>query len=112
MANAPRYRCTRKHCGRKFVTLGGAQKHVVTAHPDYAGLVEQRRARATGTLVSIVDNRIAKIDDPDDPDLRYFLVCEDHSRLVGVSTLQDARGHLPTVSWCGVCQGTEEPDDY
>lgn len=106
---APRYAC--RKCPRTFVRQDRAVAHVQAAHPNRAGLVETRRARLTGTQVSIYDNRVAMFDDPTDDEMRYFLVCEDHSRLVGVPTLTDARGHLPTVSWCGVCHGTEQPDD-
>ena len=69
---------------------------------DLAGCVEQRRSRATGTMVGLYQAEQAGLD----PDAgKWVTVCEDHSTCVNHPTLSMARHHLPDpTGWCDDCR--------
>jgi hypothetical protein len=80
-----------------------------------AGLVETRRCRASGTLVSVYHNVQAKLDcgctfmngrTDHDPEQHnpFSTVCEDHGNLVIHKTLALARSHMAWPEWCEECQ--------
>lgn len=71
-----------------------------------AGLVEQRRARSTGTKVSLY--RSAEGGMESDPELPWSVVCEDHHCLVSTETRAQARSAMSCPDdWCPVCRGEE-----
>lgn len=79
---------------------------------EWAGYRSAAFARSTGTLVVVVDGFAAGIESPGMGAPRYFTVCDDHGRLVGHSTLKLARYHASAPEeWCGICSGTESPED-
>lgn len=66
------------------------------------------RARTTGTIVGVYKALEAGLED-----YGYATVCEDHGRLVIHDTRRLAFSHASQPEgWCGVCNGTEEPDTY
>lgn len=67
-----------------------------------------RKCRQTGTTVTVVSEAEAGLD----PDQKWWTICETHSRLVGHDTkaLAIANSADP-MGWCGVCNGTEPPDE-
>jgi hypothetical protein len=66
---------------------------------------QQRRNRATGTVVTVYDT--AHPDAYLDPDGgRWVTLCEDHGNLVNHDTLALARSHAVWPDWCGDCQAT------
>jgi len=68
----------------------------------YAGLVERRRNRRTGTLVGLYHAHQAGIDA--DPETPWSTVCEDHSSMIGHRTLALARsGMVAPDDWCAAC---------
>jgi hypothetical protein len=73
-----------------------------TAASDAAGLLQRRKARSTGTTVSIYDREAAGVDG----DGRFVAVCEDHGTMLVVDTLTIAKRFAPVPEeWCGVCRG-------
>lgn len=70
------------------------------------GVLEQGRARSTGTLVSIVPASLYESD----PDVgRYALICEDHGGIVIADAITNARGWKPRPEgWCPTCQENRE----
>ncbi len=80
---------------------------------NYAGVVESRRRRLSGTVVTIYRSLEAGIES--DPDLPYSTVCEDHGVITCHPTLAQARRHAPVAGGCEVCEwrlhGLVHPDD-
>lgn len=78
------------------------RERLLAAASDDAGLLQRRKARSTGTTVSIYDREEAGVDG----DGRYVLTCEDHGMMLAVTTLTTAK-RFATVpdEWCGVCRG-------
>lgn len=67
-----------------------------------------RKNHQTGTMITIVSEKEAQLD----ADLKWWTICDDHDRLVGHYTKADAIAHsADPKGWCGVCNGTETPDD-
>lgn len=70
------------------------------ADPD---VVQERKARSTGTVVQVVDNRNGCIDV--DPDLPWFTICVDHGGCVGHRSRKDAMLWASAPEgWCPTCQ--------
>lgn len=68
----------------------------------YAGLVEQHKARETGTTISIYRNDQAQMDDY----RPWSTVCEEHATIIVHETLALARYHAANpLGWCEVCNG-------
>ncbi len=67
------------------------------------GLVEQRKNRLTGMLVSLYHAGQAGLDDADGEE-PWSTVCEEHGSIVSHTTLKLARGHLTVPEWCEDCQ--------
>jgi hypothetical protein len=64
--------------------------------------VQTRRARSSGTVVSIIDNRDGSYDCGGPA---WFTECEDHGCNVGHDTLALAREWAPVPrEWCPCCQ--------
>ncbi len=81
---------------------------VAATMPDYAGLVQYRRARSTGTHVGIYNNAQAGIGEGDPNP--WSTVCEEHGGIVTHPTLELARAHAPRPDdWCPTCQGFNQP---
>ena len=75
-----------------------------TAASDDAGLLQRRKARSTGTTVSIYDREAAGVD----ADTKYVLVCEEHGLLLAAATLTMAKRFASVPEeWCGTCRGDE-----
>ena len=72
---------------------------------DLAGLIESKRRRATGTVVSIYRAEEADLDPEGGP---YVTVCEDHGTICNHETLTLARQHAPYAEWCENCQDPVE----
>lgn len=73
-----------------------------TAASDDAGLLQRRKARSTGTTVSIYDREASGIDG----DGKFVAVCEDHGTMLVVDTLTTAKRFAPVPEeWCDVCRG-------
>jgi hypothetical protein len=69
-------------------------------------IVQERRARSTGTLVQVVDNRNGCIDD--DPTIPWFTICVDHGGCVGHPTRKIAIDWAAAPEeWCPTCRGDE-----
>lgn len=67
-----------------------------------ANLLERRKRRSTGTVVSVVRGQL----DEGSPELRYWTICEDHGGIVGHALSADARGWaVEPECWCPTCQG-------
>jgi len=83
--------------------LSASQRHRVrVAAIGLAGLTDTRRARSTGTTVSLYDGEPAGLDTEGG---RYQTLCEDHSTVVAHTTLRAARSWLPAPEeWCDACQ--------
>ena len=71
--------------------------------PGYqmSSLIESKKRRATGTVVSIYRAEEAGFDPEGGP---YVTVCEDHGTICNHSTLALARFHAPRAEWCEECQ--------
>ena len=67
-----------------------------------------RKNRQTGTMVTVVSESIVQLD----ADMKWWTICEDHSRLIGHETRKAAEEWATEPkTWCGVCQGIEDIDD-
>lgn len=65
-------------------------------------IIQRRKARSTGTMVSVVDNRQQQFMADD---LRWYTVCEDHGGCVGHNTRAFAVGWASEPEgWCPLCQ--------
>jgi len=79
-----------------------------------AGLVETRKNRITGTMISVYHNEQAGMDcccsfvgtTKHDPEFHseFSTLCEDHSQIVAHRTLTLARRHAAMPEWCEACQ--------
>lgn len=70
---------------------------------NLAGCVSQTKSRITGTLVGIYHGEQSGMES--DPDCPWQTVCEEHSTLVGHSSLKLAREHAPDpTNWCEGCR--------
>lgn len=73
---------------------------------ENAGVLECRRARSTGLLVTLYDGEAAGLDTDGG---RYSTVCEPHGGIVCHSSRRTARDWMSSPeSWCPRCQGDEE----
>ena len=69
----------------------------------WAGYRAHTRARSTGTLVVLVDNLEAGLDDPTES--RWWLVCDDHAGCCSWEVQADARRFMSAPDeWCPDCQ--------
>jgi hypothetical protein len=65
-------------------------------------VVQERKARATGTVVQVVDNRDGSFDTGDLP---WFTVCADHGGVCSHPTRKLAEYWAPVPDqWCPDCQ--------
>jgi hypothetical protein len=70
-------------------------------------IVQERRARSTGTVVQVIDNRDGSFDSGDDNG--WFTVCTDHAGVCSHPTRRLAQDWAAAPEqWCPVCQGTDE----
>lgn len=66
----------------------------------------RRRAKATGTMVALVDNRERWFADEE---FDWYTVCEDHGELVGHETRRIAEAWLSHPDeWCETCMAETE----
>lgn len=69
--------------------------------PDYAGLRQYRKNRATGTYVGVYDGEAAEMDTSSG---RWQTVCEVHGSIIAHGTLALAIYHAADVTgWCEAC---------
>lgn len=66
----------------------------------YAGVIESRNRRATGTVVTIYRAADAGLDSAGGD---WATVCEDHGAICNHETLAMARAHAPYGEWCEDC---------
>jgi hypothetical protein len=102
----------RRLAGHPDLTLALQQKldalRVAVQAITPAGLVEQRRARSTGTLVGLYRSVEAGMES--DPELPWSVVCEPHGGIVCTESRAHGRSAMSCPDdWCPVCQG-DEPD--
>lgn len=65
-------------------------------------IVQERRARSTGTVVQVADNRDGSVDQGD---LDWFTICVDHGGVCSHPSLQLAREWASEPEgWCPTCQ--------
>lgn len=77
----------------------------IRAH--YAGVVESKKRRYTGTVVTIYKAKEAGLD-PEGG--KWVGCCEEHGQVCMFETLRQARRHAPLADWCSVCSADDEPD--
>lgn len=65
----------------------------------FAGLLQSRRNRASGTIVSVYNTDEAGLDGGS-----YSTVCEEHGAICTHDTLKLARWHASMPDWCEICQ--------
>lgn len=70
------------------------------------GEVHRARSRRTGTVVIVLDARIATWLDPDGG--RWITMCDEHGTVCNHVTRKLAMEQAPTVDWCEDCT---TPDD-
>ena len=76
--------------------------------PDYAGLIDYRKARSTGTFVGLY---IAEMAHADTQGGKYITICEEHSTVINHATRQLAASHMSSVdSWCEQCVKVKQSD--
>lgn len=71
----------------------------IRAH--YAGVVESRKRRATGTVVTVYNAAQAGMDAEAGP---WATVCEEHGQIMHHPTLALAQRHAPVGGGCEVCE--------
>lgn len=72
-------------------------------------VVSSRRARSTGTVVSVIDNRDGSFDADDD--LGWFTLCEDHGGVCSHPTRKLAESWAAAPEdWCPTCQENREAE--
>ena len=64
------------------------------------GLVESKKRRASGTVVSVYNAEEADLDTEGGP---FATVCEDHGSVCNHATLTLARRHAVVPEWCEDC---------
>jgi hypothetical protein len=68
-----------------------------------AKVIQERRARSTGTIVQVIDNRDGSFDSDDD--LGWFTLCVDHGGVCSHPTRKLALHWAPAPDeWCPTCQ--------
>lgn len=66
-------------------------------------VIQERRARSTGTVVQVIDNRDGSFDRDDDNG--WFNLCVDHGNIVSHETRKLALHWAPAPDeWCPTCQ--------
>lgn len=66
-------------------------------------VIKQSRARSTGTMIMLIDNRDRSFD-ADDPN-GWFNLCDDHGGIVSHETRNLAAYFMPAPEiWCAGCQ--------
>lgn len=74
-------------------------------------IVAERRARTTGTVVQVVDNRDDSFD-ASEGELGWFTVCVDHGGVCSHPTRRYAEDWAAHPDeWCPTCQGYPEEGD-
>ena len=64
-------------------------------------VVQERRARQTGTVVLLIDNR----DREEDSEMDWLTICDDHAGICGYETRALAERFAPVPDeWCPGCQ--------
>lgn len=67
-----------------------------------ARVVQRRKARSTGTIVEVIDNRDQGFMDDDQ---RWYTLCDDHGGLVGhASRALACSWAVEPEMWCPTCQ--------
>jgi hypothetical protein len=85
-----------------------AAAHVLARVKGNAGVIQARRCRQTGRVVSIYINAVQGLDDNDGTE-PYSTVCEDHGGVVSHATLALARSWAAEPrTWCEDCQADSE----
>lgn len=78
----------------------------------WSGYRSAHFARSTGTMVVVVRNDEARLDDSDG-ELPYSTICADHMEVIAHPTLALARYHAAAPDeWCETCMyGTDDDTD-
>lgn len=73
-------------------------------------ILAERRCRATGTIVQVIDNRDGEFDASAEEN-PWYTVCVDHSGVCSHMTRALAERFAPVPDeWCPVCQGTDKEE--
>lgn len=76
----------------------------------WAGYRSAHIARSTGTLVVVVRNDEAMLDEAGGA---YSTICDDHGEVIAHETLRLARYHASAPEqWCEVCMGNRPPESF
>lgn len=69
-----------------------------------------RRVHQNGVRVTVI-HAVDLGADPNDPDARWYTVCESHGSMVGHPTRRSAEWHAPDpMGWCEECRsGSTQP---
>jgi hypothetical protein len=71
-----------------------------------AGYISCRKARSTGTIISVVDGKAADLDTFGG---RWYNICEDHGETVAHGSLTLAKAHAAAPEgWCEDCRAILE----
>lgn len=73
-------------------------------------IISERKSRATGTVVQVIDNRDGEFDTnvEENP---WYTVCVDHGGVCSHMTRALAVDFAPVPDqWCPVCQGEDEEE--
>jgi hypothetical protein len=74
----------------------------------WGGYRQAHFAQETGTLIVVV-NAVEQGLDPVGGECKWYTICDDHSQLVGHSTLALAKAHAANpLGWCEVCNGSDQ----
>lgn len=72
----------------------------------WAGCIQARINRQTGTLVAVIDSHAPGGDWMDAEAGRYTLLCDDHSETIAVETKAQVSTFAPVPDeWCEQCMG-------
>ena len=81
-------------------------KHAQFFIEEWAGLVQMRKARETGTYVGVYRAAEAGLDPEAGP---WNVVCEPHGSILGTESLALARRHASNpTGWCQDCRGDDD----
>lgn len=69
--------------------------------PAMQGEIHRAVSRRTGTLVIVLDARLATWLDSDGG--RWITMCDEHGTVCNHATRKLAMWHAPTVDWCEEC---------